>query len=345
MDIPSVINQVLLTSAYPQTALSPEAVKANTGMRTWWKIDTQVYLINSKENLPKNGTYPRIIVYRVLPFDTHSSKVTTPNGKAPGFDGIKKQICKRYDYIYTGKNTEVIKFNIDFSIGFANKMAADRFKNSQDIDSPNGKKSDKKEDDKTQDPLGGGGSAPSNKPGVYGTQVRNDGLDDRAPGGGGQETAANRAARVFHDAITNGKDMLTLDLEIFGDPYWVVNSGMGNYTSKPVKGVKDLNKDGSVNWQTSEVHIWIYFRSPLDINQTTGMYDFKSPNNVEDMTLSSKSGPTIGFSGLYCVTIVTNNFNKGQFRQTLKGYRVNGQDFDGAGDKKSLFATNRPEQK
>ena len=327
MDIPGVINQVLLTSSYPEKALATAGLKADTGMRVWWRIDTQVYLINSAENLPKNGTYPRIIVYRVVEFDAHSSKAAAINAKAPGFDNLKKQVCKRYDYIYTGKNTEVIKFNIDFSIGFANRMAADRFKHSQDVEAAGPKASDTKEDKKpiteTAD-----GAKPGTQPGAIATQTSHDLTDTSydAKGGGGQETAANRAARVFHDALTKGKDMLMLDLEIWGDPYWIVNSGMGNYTAKPVKGVKDLNKDGSVNWQTSEVDIWVYFRSPLDINQTTGMYDFKSPNHTEDMTLSTKAGPVIGFSGLYCVTLVKNNFNKGQFRQTLTGYRRNAQE-------------------
>ena len=343
MDIPSVINQVLLTSSYPEKALAASGLKPNTGMRVWWRVDTQVYIINSAENLPKNGTYPRIIVYRVVEYDAHSSKFTATNTKAPGFDNLKKQVCKRYDYIYTGKNTEVIKFNIDFSIGFANRMAADKFRNSQDVTATGAKATEQKEDQKdikvTTD-----GEKPSNQSGALATQTKNDLLDTffDTLGGGGQETEANRAARVFHDAITKGKDMLVLDLEIWGDPYWIVNSGMGNYTAKPVKGIKDLNKDGSVNWQTSEVDIWVYFRSPLDINQTTGMYDFKSPNHVEDMTLSSKAGPTIGFSGLYCVTLVKNNFNKGQFRQTLTGYRRNGQELKTTAPADKTFNTSTP---
>lgn len=343
MDIPSVINQVLLTSSYPDKALSDAGLKADTGMRTWWRIDTQVYIINTQENLTKTGTYPRIIVYRVVPYDAHSSKVTVANGKAPGFDKLSKGVVKRYDYLYTGNNSEVIKFNIDFSVGFANKMAADRGKNSQDVVNSGGKASDKKEDKKDLG-LFNDGNKPPTQAGSFGTQVTNDLLKTFFDGfgGAGQETAANRAARVFHEAITKSADMMVLDLEIWGDPYWVVNSGMGNYTSKPVKGVKDLNKDGSVNWQTSEVDIWVYFRSPLDINQGTGMYDFKSPNHVEDMTLSSKAGPAIGFSGLYCVTIVKNNFNKGEFRQTLTGYRRNGQEYKGTADPKQTLNVSTP---
>ena len=131
--------------------------------------------------------------------------------------------------------------------------------------------------------------------------------------------------------------MINLELEIWGDPYWIINSGMGNYTSKPVEGVKDLNKDGSCNWQTSEVHIWVYFRSPLDVNQTTGLYDFKSQNHTESLSLSSKAGPAIGFSGIYCVNRVTTYFRQGQFRQVLRGYRMNGQEFTGTATPDQVF--------
>jgi hypothetical protein len=114
--------------------------------------------------------------------------------------------------------------------------------------------------------------------------------------------------------------MINLSREIMGDPYWIVNSGMGNYTSQPVVGVKDLNLDGSVNWQNGEVDIGIYFRSPLDINQGTGLYDFKSANTF-NLVKAGKAAPTIAFTGLYKITQVTNVFKGGRFTQTLLGYR------------------------
>lgn len=339
-DIPAVIDQVLRSSAYPETALAKTGDTAATGFIKWWRIDTQVYIIDSDENLSKIGTYPRIVVYRVVPYDAHASKTASVNEATPGIDLIKKQVVKRYDYIYTGKNTEIIKFNIDFSIGFANQMAADRFKNSQDI--KDAAKAGSKENKQQEVKPVADGIKPPRQAGSFGTQNRNDWSDQEVAHGGGQETNANRAARVFHYAITQGKDMLNLELDIWGDPYWIVNSGMGNYTAKPVLGVKDLHTDGSVNYQSGQVHIWLYFRSPLDINQTTGMYDFKSLNNMEDMTLSSKAAPTIGFSGLYVITSCTNSFNKGQFRQTLKGYRVNGSEFTTPPKATAIINVNNP---
>jgi hypothetical protein len=345
MDIPTVINQVLLSSSYADTALKAGAADSD-GMIQWWRIDTQVYHVNSKENIPFSGTVPKICVYRVVPFRVHLSKVAGTNIKMPGFDQLKARAVKRYDYIFTGKNTEVLKFDIDFSIGFANSFAADSNTNSTDIarESSTGNADNANPQDLDATPAGDGGVITI--PGQQATITRNDGTgtsSDRAKGGGGQETQTQRIAKTFHDAITNPYDMVILDLEILGDPYWIANSGMGNYNAKPVPGVKDLNKDGSVSWQTSEVDVIVNFRSPIDINQTTGMYDFKGPNH-QDMTKDPKSGPAIGFTGLYCINMVTNHFRNGQFSQNLKGYRRNGQEYKKQGSGKNALNTSTPAQ-
>jgi hypothetical protein len=344
MDIPTVINQVLLSSSYADTALKAGAADSD-GMVQWWRIDTQVYHVDSKENIPTTGTVPKICVYRVVPFRVHLSKVAGSNIKMPGFDQLKARAVKRYDYIFTGKNSEVLKFDIDFSIGFANSFAADSNQNSTDIarESSTGNADNGKPKDLDAAPEGASGVITT--PGQQATITRNDGTGTSSDGkgGGGQETQTQRIGKTFHDAITNPYDMVILDLEILGDPYWIVNSGMGNYNAKPVEGVKDLNKDGSVSWQTSEVDAIVNFRSPIDINQTTGMYDFKGPNH-QDMTKDPKSGPAIGFTGLYCINMVTNNFRNGQFSQTLKGYRRNGQEYKKQGSGKNALNTSTPAQ-
>ena len=337
MDIPSVIDQVLLTSDYARTALTPAQLK--DGFRTWWRIETQVYYIDTKENLTLTGSYPRIIVYKVIPFLAHSSKVPAPNTPVIGQDKIKAQMVKRYDYIYTGNNSEVLKFDIEYATSFANALASDAYKNSagNTTAGKNDAVAESQEDTTASSPLGTlvskwlAGSNPTMNSNDA-TRTKYDGQ-----GGGGRDTNAQRAGKIWHDALNNPYDMINLEMEIWGDPYWIVNSGMGNYTSKAVEGVKDLNKDGSVNWQTSEVHIWVYFRSPLDLNQTTGLYDFKSQNHTESLSLSSKAGPAIGFSGIYCVNRVTTYFKQGQFRQVLKGYRLNGQEFTGTATPEQVF--------
>jgi len=310
VDIPTVINQVMLLSDHPKQALDPK--NADNGFKTWWRIDTQVYYIDSDEALKKTGTLPRVIVYRVVPYKVHEGKLTSPNSPPRGYKAIEKTIVKKYDYIYTGKNTEILKFDIDYSVSFSNILAADGGMQNMDVirDKEQGSKTEKQVE---VAPLEAG-NKPAAVAGSTNNSVRNDGTGTKLEGvgGGGPENEITRAARVWHDAVTNEKDMINLNMDIYGDPFWIVNSGMGNYTSKPVKGVKDLNADNTVNWQTSEVDILVTFRSPFDINQDTGLYNFGS---------NSQMAPVMGFNGLYCVNRVTNSFRNGQFRQTLKGFR------------------------
>lgn len=345
MDIPSVINQVLLTSEYSKVALKSGEVN-NLGMRKWWRIDTQVYYLPSEDNLPKTGTYPRVIVYRVVPYAAHVGKSMATNEKPPGIDAIKQQLVKNYDYIYTGKNSEVLKFDIDYSVNFANVLAADDGKNTIDVSlaskNANANANKPKPGSETTQVITG--SKPDGVVGSTTSQSKQDSLGtptDKA--GGGPETAANRAGKFFHMGITNPNDMINLSMEIMGDPYWIVNSGMGNYTSAPVPGVKDLNLDGGVNWQDGEVDIGVYFRSPLDINQGTGLYDFKSPNTF-NLVSAGKANPVIGFTGLYKINQVTNVFKGGRFTQTLLGYRRPLQELQEAVDaKKALSSDTVPE--
>ncbi len=324
-DIPTVINQVLLSSKYAETAF--DNIDEN-GMISWWRIDTQTYFVQPDANINITGKTPKINVYRVVPYKVHLSKVTGPGVSSKGLDQIKATVVKRYDYIFTGKNTEVLKFNIDYNVGFANSYPADAFLNSQGVvrqerESAGGNN----EQQRTIAPIPKGAAFQSNN-GSQPQQANLAGIENSQDGVGGSasETSVQRFGKTFHDLITNPFDMVMLEMEIMGDPYWFATSGMGNYIAQPVPGYKDLNKDGSVNWQGSQVDVIVNFRSPVDINQTTGLYDFKGPNHM-DMTKDPKAGPAIGFTGLYCVTTVTNYFKDGTFRQVLKGYRRNGQEF------------------
>ena len=344
MDIPTVINQIILASSYADAALAPEA--AENGMVPWWRIDTQIYYVETDANETTSGKKPKIAVYRVVPFRAHLSKAAGANASIPGFDQIKSQVVKRYDYLFTGKNTEVLKFNIDFSVGFANVLAADSYTNTQGVVEAAATSKTKQEGVAFQVDASPPGQKAPTIPGQNPTQTNQSGTGNSTDfkGGGGTETATQRVAKTFHDAITNPYDMIVLDLEIVGDPYWIINSGMGNFNAIQVPGVKDLNRDGSVSWQTSQVDIIVNFRSPIDINQVTGMYDFKSANH-QDMTKDPKAGPAIGFTGLYCVNRVKSEFRNGEFRQTLAGFRHNGQEYKDKGSGKNAINSKTPAEK
>ncbi len=348
MDIPSVINQIIIASDYPKKALA----QAENGLVTWWRIDTQIYYIETKENYADTGKMPKIAVYRVVPFKVHLSKAAGSGTNVDGIDLLKARAIKRYDYIFTGKNTEIIKFNIDYNVGFSNNYASDSFLNSIGVTRA---KSETTGDRTPQANQQGSapkavvafkpdGAAPSgDDKSAQRQQSREDATNNSMdqPGGNAAETAFTRLAKTFHEAITNPYDMVMLDMEIMGDPYWFATSGMGNYVAQPVTGFKDLHQDGSVSWQTSQVDVVVNFRTPVDINQTTGLYNFAGPNHM-DMSKDPKAGPAIGFTGAYCVTLVKNFFRNGEFRQVLEGFRRGGQEYKTIAKKESTINSNNP---
>jgi hypothetical protein len=307
-DITNAINQVILNSKFVTETLDASNL-TKEGFRNWWRIDVQKYPNGPVQNA--TGRVPYIYVYRVVPYEAHASKLAPPNTKTPGYANLKLQAVKHYNYIYTGKNVDIIRFDITLNTGFTAIMASDGLEKSQDAKTA-AADSTEPEKQTAGNPLAPGNS-PSTMPGVIPTTVSYSGTNTKSDrkGGGGKETPGHRAARLFMDAVTNSNELVNLNMEIIGDPYYIVQSGMGNYTAQATQ-YKNLNLDGSINYQNGEVDILVNFRTPIDINQTTGLYNFGG---------SSKTAPVIGYSGLYQITNITSKFQSGQFKQTLVGQR------------------------
>ena len=310
-DIPNAINQVLLKSDYVKRALGAEALTPE-GWRKWWRLDMQVYKITTDANLAYTGEKPKTIVIRIIPYNVHASRVTAPNVKVKGFNNLKNQAVKEYNYIYTGKNVDIIDFKIFFDNGFLTAMLADSFSKNSDIITAT--QSGDNTEKKPLNPIGKG-NEPEQSPGVIPTITKffKTLTNTDKKGGSGPDSAGTRAARLFHDAITKTQgDMIELDMKIIGDPYYIAHSGMGNYTGASTGDSSNLLTDGSINYQNGEVDIVVNFRTPIDINQGTGLYTF---------TGTTMSAPVISWSGIYRLTEVTSTFKGGEFTQLLVGYR------------------------
>jgi len=324
-DVVNAINQVIIQSDYARQALKKEQIDEN-GMIPWWRIDTEFYQIPSEQNYAKTGTKPRLIVYRVVPYRVHSGKFMPANTPAPGFDNLKKQAIKEYNYIYTGKNLDVIDFSIDIKAGFYTKFTAGNNSQSQDVKSQ-ASNSNVDGNNVETPPLDGQKNPVIGSVGTKTLPVGTMTSSDRH-GGGGAETVETRVARQFYEAVTEGADMLTVDLKIIGDPYYIGDSGLGNYSAPTTTGLTNMNDTGSVSYQTGEVDIVINFRTPIDINQSTGMYDF------------ADSKILLNYSGLFKIMTVTHTFSRGEFRQVL---HLNRRGMQEAAEKnKSDYATKFP---
>jgi hypothetical protein len=324
-DVITCINQVILQSDYARQALKKEQI-TDEGMLPQWRVDTELYQIPSEENYAKTGTKPRLVVYRVVPYLVHASKFMPPNTPAPGLDNLKKQAIKEYNYIYTGKNLDVLDFDITVNNIFYTKFSATNNSKSQDV-KEQASNSSADGADVESPPLQGQKNPIS---GSVGTKVLPVGTitSSDKQGGGGAETVETRVARQFFEAVTESADVIELDLKILGDPYYLGDSGLGNYSSANTTGLMNMTDTGSIDYQTSECYIIVNFRTPIDINQSTGMYDF------------GDSKILMNYSGLFKVREITSTFSGGKFLQSLHLIRIGMQ--EAAEKNKADYATKFP---
>ena len=312
----SAINNILLKSAFADDTLQASNLDKN-GMRDWWMVVSQTFIISSKTNT-NTGEKAKLHVYKVVPYKTHSSKIMSAGGKAPGFENLNKEAVKEYNYMFTGKNIDIIEWKLQFNMSFTAELPVSPASQSTDtlLATNDG---DGKKPAEIVKPLGEGQSF-DKTPGVQNPVVKFittlTGTD--LQGGGGSDTQATRAARSWHDAVTKGMEMQALRMKIIGDPYYIAQSGLGNYHSAPTQ-YQNLNADGTINWASGEVDIRVNYRSPIDINQGTGLYNFGSKTFKDPET--GKSQSVTQFSGLYQLVHVDSFFKDGQFTQDLKALR------------------------
>jgi len=327
--IQDVIEEIILLSEYG-TRIGSSTPDAN-GMIPWFRIDTEVYDLDDPEVETQTGRPPRIYVFRVVPFSTHLSRYASVT-QTSATNALRKQCVKEYNYIYTGKNDAIIDFDITYNRAFhqastpfggSNKGTVIDANASRRAGSENIPKALPSAGEKTNSKSGYTSNEESFKPGTG------------SEGGGQYDKIANVVARDFNDAILNSTtDLINTSLVIWGDPYYIIDSGFGNYFAIPHKKYINLNKDGTMNYQDSEVHVIINFRTPFD-HPYTKNGDSWDTEGFMDFYADGSYSPS-AFSGIYQVTAVTNSFSEGKFTQKLDMIRIRNQEGTDTNNKADL---------
>jgi hypothetical protein len=332
------INQVILASDYGRKALDPANIDSNNKVN-WWKIETQVYVLPADKPLKKQQRYPILTVFRVIPFKVDYTNFQPADQRPPPkkIEEKKLNAIKKYDYLYTGKNTDILDFTINFDSSFYMALNADSGKNNESIqqdgnkttkdNTEKGKKTNLKRDFQGQlvadAPPNNGSSGMASTNHIIKNTATNMGA---AMGGPSGDDPSTIAARQFQRAMNTGPNMIMLDMKILGDPFYLGDSGMGNYTAQSTN-IPEMNADGAINNQDGEVYILVNFRNPIDINVDTGFYEFGKGKVVPQ------------FSGLYKVIKTESQFDKNLFTQQLTLVRMNNQDFKENGDGQDTSTT------
>jgi len=316
----AIISQIILSSKYATDAIQQKP--SVEGFISWFKIDVQIQL---KEFDDKRGDFAKKIIYRVLPYNVHISIFSNPTSAPPGYAELEKLIAKRYDYIYSGQNNDVLRFDIQINNLFftgTNPKGEETNGANANLDQKGLAEDTPKSTITNQGPSAGAaiGATTGSSP------TRKDSSLANVPGSpSGNETTEQIVAKTFHNAfLNNSGDLISVDLEILGDPYWMVDSGISNYFAPTSGDNKLTTEDGTMNYESGDVYIYLTFRTPIDINEPTasgngGLYNFPD------------GGAESPFSGIYKVIQCENTFNDGTFKQKLKTIRMPRQpsDFDG----------------
>lgn len=317
--IQRILEELVLISDYGKNILQ-DAKKLPDGMVNWFRIESSVYVVNDPASEKVHGRMPRIYLYRVVPYKVHRSKFQMPNDPPPGFNKLVNEAAREYNYLYTGKNNDILSFDLNFDMAFYEGIQNDLGQNRGAGDPST--KGNNDEDVKVEE------TGETNTPSAASTSPRE--RENKPTGsptsGAVPETAAIQVARQFNEAIVNSNvSLLNIEMEIMGDPYFITDSGVGNYNAEATN-FYNINIDNTVNHQSGEVDILVNFRTPIDYgNDGAYLYDGKSIG-LKD------------FSGLYQVITITNKFSDNVFTQAINAIRRKNYELkdEGETDKKAI---------
>ena len=303
--ITTVIEKLVLQSTY---AAERATEGATNGLNKWFKIDTHVYLGESPLTEAQLGRRPKIYVYSIMPYEVPEAVHISGDRKSSNIQGLKNSASKVYNYIYSGKNEDVLNFDLTFNQSFLLAATSDFGSTpaaGRDPDAGSTALTQETGDKGTSAALPTGTGTNDDTPAELGTG------DIGLRGGGHNNDVRRQIAEIFHDTVTKlPVDMVQAEMEIMGDPYFIPQE-TGNYVARRGKS-PTITEDGTMAYMTGPVFANVYFRSPFDY-QVTGA--------TMEMPLVVP-----GFSGLFQIWAVTSKFSGGKFTQTLKMIRMRGQE-------------------
>jgi hypothetical protein len=310
MRIQEIIEEIVLMSEYSEQFVT--APSDDEGQKKFFRIETDVYNLASQENERKRQRSAKIFVYKVIPYKVSESYFNHPTTATKGIDLLRRRIPKSYDYIYTGKNDDIINFDLNFNASFYAGIRYDYGQLSSDIIT------DRSTEQQTVLTSGEGASDTEEVSGLV-QGIANSNTGEAGGSGNVFQSPENQIARDFTELLLNSPaDLITLDLEIWGDPYYIADSGVGNYTAA-LDGPQ-TTVDQTIDYRNNEPYLILNFKTPID-------YDIENESSTYGEMKFPESGgkPITQFSGIYKIFTVTNSISANKFTQTLQLARLKNQ--------------------
>jgi len=269
--------------------------------------------------------YPMNIIYNVIPYKIHANRIPDIANKSGTVSKTfnENRICRRYNWLYTGKNRDIINFNLKLNSLYY-QLQPLRLGTNDPLDpgfqakiqpaitiGANGQFNNPNPDarHRTEDEIAKANGI--DRVEIYSNSELTNTL--HSAGHASRPTGTNpriAMAQNLYQALLSSVDTIEVELEIIGDPLFIVQGGIGNSRPKPWSDTQvSMTKTGEINHMEGDVYVTLEFSSPDDIDPNTGL-------------LVGVPERSVTFSGVYRVFEVTSKFSGGSFTQILKLKRI-----------------------
>ena len=283
-NVVSLINYILVASEYIDKNVEATANKLSQDEDSsehinWFRIVPQIVGFQGWDK--KEGRYKFHVKWTVQEMalfysDFPWAPKTMPKGKG---------VHKIYDYIFSGNNTEVQKFRMNFDAAYYQAHT-----------------------------IGTGVPTADKNISDVTTQVKSIPQSTQGQGMVNDEGITKKRSKdLMSSLMHDGADLIQCDLDILGDPAFIP---VGDAFFQPQGNRNQIYNsaflpDGTINYDLTPPYIQINLRTPSDYDEFTGLVD------LTKQTKYSSSE----FSGVYKIIVAQSTFSGGVFTQNLTGIR------------------------
>jgi len=284
--IQHVLDQVIRSSSWitdqQKKYIDPNtrAVRDNNSneLLQWYRITSKVRVLGWDE-IRKDYAYK--IIYQITP--SAVTDVKSPAFPRRRFGGTHK----RYKYWFTGENTEILNYEVDFNALYYVSSSPLMAQNKSDIST----------------------IGETTSPGAPDQTVIQ-----------GSDLSADPAARAA-SVLYSPTDYALLNMKILGDPDYIQQGDIFWRSLGIQDNTPGYLPDGSIDYDSGEFLIEIDYNTMEDYNEETGEADIR-PIELKDASEVANTTTQQGrvYKGLiYQITQVNNQFSKGVFTQDIQG--------------------------
>jgi hypothetical protein len=261
--------------------------------------------------------------YVITPYKIHYTMIPGYQQEKFVYDTTMKKhfLLRQYNYIYTGKNVDILDFKINFNNSLyatmPNAMGVSGLKSLSNVDRPSDtsykahdgspEQRKKVEDSRRKDVPTAGNVVDGKLNSNHYTVLAYGSLSAGAPS---DDPYYMQAKAMYEAVVKRAYNMTEVELSILGDPIFLVMGGVSNFNPKSTNGV--VTENGSLNSNFGTPYIEVTFRNPIDINPS-GFLEFQDTD--------PESG-RLAFSGVFMIKKVISKFSNGLFTQRLQLARM-----------------------